>query len=224
MGGGGGAQKRCRIHRAANGGMADIPSSPIFMRSPASTLSPKQLKDLELERFYQNYDPMEGLLTAVVLGGFFAFVCLMVVYKTKCKPMWKNRKKKLTNTPASMSVNNESFKANSSRTTPGGGAPTLPNATCEPYEEEEEEFEFECIPLKSVFTGGGDEDEDSDPEADDDIFFMDEYGNYVFPVPSSPGTVAGSCSCAQSADLSLASAMRRPSQVRLHTRCLLCAS
>ena len=54
--------------------------------------------------FYKTYDPYEGALTAIVLGGFFAFVCLLVMYKTKCKPMWKNRRKRLTTTPATASV------------------------------------------------------------------------------------------------------------------------
>ena len=45
----------------------------------------------EEEEFYRTYKPMEGIMTALVLGGFFVFVCLLVVYKTQCKPMWKNR-------------------------------------------------------------------------------------------------------------------------------------
>ena len=51
-------------------------------------LSPERARQLEIEAYYKNYDAMDGLVTAIVLGGFFAFVCLMVVYKTKCKPMW----------------------------------------------------------------------------------------------------------------------------------------
>ena len=54
--------------------------------------------------FYKNYDSREGVVTAIVLGGFFIFVSLLVLYKTKCKPMWKNRKKRLTNTPVTHSV------------------------------------------------------------------------------------------------------------------------
>ena len=43
-------------------------------------------------------------MTALVLGGFFVFVCLLVLYKAQCKPMWKNRKRRLlTNTPATLS-------------------------------------------------------------------------------------------------------------------------
>ena len=66
--------------------------------------SDKVLRELEIKEFYKNYDAMEGALTAIVLGGFFAFVCLLVMYKTKCRPMWKNRRKRLTTTPATASV------------------------------------------------------------------------------------------------------------------------
>ena len=45
----------------------------------------------EEEDFYRTYKPMEGIMTATVLGGFFVFVCLLVLYKTQVKPMWKNR-------------------------------------------------------------------------------------------------------------------------------------
>ena len=48
-------------------------------------LSPKA------EKFYAKYDSTEGVTTAIVLGGFFVFVCLLVVYKTKLKPMWRER-------------------------------------------------------------------------------------------------------------------------------------
>ncbi len=58
---------------------------------PGLSLIEQERKAVEIRDFYKNYDPMEGVLTAVVLGGFFAFVCLLVMYKTKCKPMWKNR-------------------------------------------------------------------------------------------------------------------------------------
>ena len=51
----------------------------------ADTLTPKQ------ETFYAKYDSTEGVTTAVVLGGFFVLVCLLVVYKTKLKPLWKER-------------------------------------------------------------------------------------------------------------------------------------
>jgi hypothetical protein len=54
--------------------------------------------------FYRQYDPMEGVTTAVVLGGFFVFVCLLVVYKTKLKPLWKERRRRLHNTPATRSA------------------------------------------------------------------------------------------------------------------------
>ena len=64
----------------------------------------KLLREMEIKEFYKSYDAYEGALTAIVLGGFFAFVCLLVMYKTKCKPMWKNRRKRLTTTPATASV------------------------------------------------------------------------------------------------------------------------
>ena len=55
---------------------------------PFPTLSPDKMRQREIEQYYKNYDAMDGLVTAIVLGGFFAFVCLLVIYKTKCKPMW----------------------------------------------------------------------------------------------------------------------------------------
>ena len=40
------------------------------------------------------------MTTAVVLGGFFVFVCLLVVYKTKLKPMWRERQARKHDTAA----------------------------------------------------------------------------------------------------------------------------
>ncbi len=74
--------------------------------------------------------------------------------------------------------------------------------------EDECEFGFECIPLQSV----------CNEEDNDDIYFLDEYGNYVFPVSSSP-TVQGSCSCHPSADELNSELRRRVSQVRI-LKCL----
>ena len=51
----------------------------------------KAARTREEAEFYSSYKPMEGVMTALVLGGFFVFVCLLVLYKTQCKPMWKNR-------------------------------------------------------------------------------------------------------------------------------------
>ena len=81
------------------------PQPPVLLASknnPSSvqnvTLSPKQ------EKFYSKYDSTEGVTTAVVLGGFFVFVCLLVVYKTKLKPAWKDRQaRRHDNTPATRS-------------------------------------------------------------------------------------------------------------------------
>ena len=52
---------------------------------PLDGLLPEQIK------FYLNYDPMEGVTTASVLGGFFVLVCMMVLYKSRLKPWWKER-------------------------------------------------------------------------------------------------------------------------------------
>ena len=208
-----------------------------------STVNPNRLREMELHKFYRNYNPMEGVLTAVVLGGFFAFVCLLVVYKTKCKPMWKNRKKRLTNTPAthSMNENNEHQPQCGPSVTVNGIRRTsfmddLDEKVEGDEEEEEDEedgsCEYECIPLKSVFTSssrvshgeggqlalrpGAEEDE----EEEGDIYFLDEFGNYVFPLTSpvvgaSGGSEAvASCSCPPSAEeLNIATALRRQSQV-----------
>ena len=71
-------------------------------------------------------------------------------------------------------------------------------------EDEDEDYDFECIPLQSVC---------NEEDSNDDIYFMDEFGNYVFPV-SSPNNVQGtSCSCPPSAE-ELNSTLRRVSQVR----------
>ena len=70
--------------------------------------------------------------------------------------------------------------------------------------EEEEEYNFECIPLQSVC---------NEEEDDDDIYFLDEYGNYVFPLQNE-----GSCSCPPSAE-ELNNTLRRVSQVIALTHC-----
>lgn len=179
---------------------------------PTTTLflSEEAQRQKELELFYKTYDPKEGIVTAIVLGGFFVFVSLLVLYKTKCKPMWKNRRKRLTNTPVTQSVvEGDSFGggANGSLSFPyptglDSGAPII-------IEDEttfncEEDFGFECIPLQPVCNDNYDEDDD------DDIYFLDEFGNYVFPL-STP-TIPGSCSCPSNEDL--ASNARRVSQVK----------
>lgn len=188
--------------------------------------SDKVLRELEIKEFYKNYDPKEGVLTAIVLGGFFAFVCLLVMYKTKIKPMWKNRRKRLTTTPATASVA-ELDDPHSHQLQPSlGGAGSVSGLGAGPqagphagphsnppiiqqqhyddecaFEEEDDELGFECVPLQSV----------CHEDSNDDIYFLDEYGNYVFPV-SSPNNVQGSCSCPPSAE-ELNSTLRRVSQV-----------
>ena len=76
-------------------------SSQHHLTSPPPSLYPVTADELD---FYRQYDPMEGVTTAVVLGGFFVFVCLLVVYKTKLKPLWKERRRRLHNTPANRSA------------------------------------------------------------------------------------------------------------------------
>ncbi len=180
-------------------------------------------RELEAARFYRSYNPMEGVVTAAVLGGFFAFVCLLVVYKTKCKPMWKNRRKRLHNTPATHSVaDNENSGCGCGVVVNVAAA----NANFNDYGEndvgddifddvdEDEDYEFECIPLRSVFADIVDDDGDGDGSSENggDIYFLDEFGNYVFPVASP----VGSCSCAHlsSAEELRAAFKRRQSQVR----------
>lgn len=136
-------------------------------------------------------------MTAIVLGGFFAFVCLLVMYKTKCKPMWKNRRKRLTTTPATASVAEPEDD--------GGGLGLGPVSDACQFDDEDddEDFGFECVPLQSVC---------NEEDTNDDIYFLDEFGNYVFPV-STPNTIQGSCcSCPPSAE-ELTPAIRRVSQV-----------
>jgi len=178
-------------------------------------------------------------VTAVVLGGFFAFVCLLVLYKTKCKPMWKNRRKRLTNTPATQSMVDGNEASYGPPSAPcGRGIDILEprvdvedvdaDESCyyddedgEDYEgfEGHDEYEFECIPLRSVFTGGEGEGEgeEGQDEDDGDIYFLDEFGNYVFPVADgSAGSLmsATPCSCQPSSEDVCALWRRRQSQVR----------
>ena len=61
-----------------------------------SQFSPPKLSR-KAEKFYAKYDSTEGVTTAIVLGGFFVFVCLLVVYKTKLKPMWRERQAQQNN-------------------------------------------------------------------------------------------------------------------------------
>ena len=90
----------------------------------------------DAKAFYDKYDPMEGVTTASVLSGFFVFCCLTVLYKTKCKPMWKERNKRLYNTPATHSEIESTFS--------------------------HLHKDFECIPLQTMHGGGGTVDDDDD--------------------------------------------------------------
>ena len=103
---------------------------------------PKHLSRLERE-FYKSYDSHEGFITAIVLGGFFAFVCLLVMYKTKCKPMWKNRRKRLTTTPATASVAelDDNVVGNGSLIPPAVVHQQFDSDNCQ-FDEEDDEFGF----------------------------------------------------------------------------------
>ena len=213
---------------------------------PASTQN-------EYCNFYANYDAYEGSVTAVVLGGFFAFVSLLVIYKTKIKPMWKNRRRRLTNTPATTSVAEHSAtpaaiggdameSLNQEGVTINCAACSLPldgnehecevedddgepvhdkdcDGNCEYCNEQADEDEFggfECIPLQTV---------NCNEEDDDDIYFLDEFGNYVFPISPPTSVVGGgasgnvftgtstNCSCQPSAEELDKDLSRRVSQV-----------
>ena len=211
-------------------------------------------QELDIEGFYRDYNIRDGAVTAIVLGGFFAFVCLLVVYKTKLKPMWKNRGKRLTTTPATASVADNPMSQsglagdgqdslNQGNNSKKGSLGMLPldgkNSECdrdedpsyrecegdceqcmdEEHEPPDDAFDdFECIPLQTV---------NCSEEDDDDIFFLDEFGNYVFPfsTPTSlPGGAEGTlgdaftgtstnCSCQPSADELDKDLSRRVSQV-----------
>ncbi|TRY73236.1 hypothetical protein TCAL_02563 [Tigriopus californicus] len=182
------------------------PHSTLEYNTPPSVfiddLSPERQK--EIQQFYKNYNATEGLVTAIVLGGFFVFVSLLVIYKTKCKPMWKNRRKRLTNTPATHSNGDNE---NSFCTVPpnppliNGEPPSSEGEDDQEYElgdqgedegcMDDEDFEYECIPLKSVYARGGRKAEGDDDE-DEDVYFLDEYGNYVFPI-STPVSNMSAC-------------------------------
>ena len=152
--------------------------------------------------------------------------------------MWKNRGKRLTTTHATASVAENPITSggggdgieslNQGDTGNKGSTCMLPldgtehecggedhpcvhacDVDCEHCvgeDEDEDAFEgFECIPLQTV---------NCSEEDDDDIFFLDEFGNYVFPI-STPTSIAGggggassnvfvgastTCSCQPSAD------------------------
>ena len=219
--------------------------------SASTTIHPHNPQEIE---FYRNYNPMDGVVTATVLGGFFAFVCLLVLYKTKCKPMWKNRRKRLTNTPATHSVVETEPAA-------GGGTGIIPQGTANYCQnqptlglvvegqqqqaiisddilEEDEEEDYEFIPLRSVFAAseGGDQEGcgsvgvgGAGEDVEEDIYFLDEFGNYVFPVDyeeeagygeegglesGDVSAAARSCCSCPHEEGGLATRLRRQSQVR----------
>ncbi|CAB4064516.1 unnamed protein product [Lepeophtheirus salmonis] len=180
-----------------------LPTSSTLSSRFSSTVPPTEmskeewLKEIERREFYKNYNAMDGAITAVVLGGFFAFVCLLVVYKTKCKPMWKNRGKKLTNTPATQSnadiitndeeddeedEDEEERRDQIQRTSILNSPPILSVTPAA------EDFGFECIPLRMGGFSSSHDDEG-------DLYYLDECGNYLFPVPTP--NEPDLCSCSQ---------------------------
>ncbi|XP_040568573.1 uncharacterized protein [Lepeophtheirus salmonis] len=200
-----------------------LPTSSTLPSRFSSTVPPTEmskeewLKEIERREFYKNYNAMDGAITAVVLGGFFAFVCLLVVYKTKCKPMWKNRGKKLTNTPATQS--NADVDICGSGLPPNNGDHRTHDIDYNNDEEDDEEdedeeerrdqiqrtsilnsppilsvtpaaedFGFECIPLRMGGFSSSHDDEG-------DLYYLDECGNYLFPVPTP--NEPDLCSCSQ---------------------------
>lgn len=55
---------------------------------PTTTASPNKSQEelqRQIEDFYRTYDPMTGIRIAATLGGFFALMVILVVYKTKSK-------------------------------------------------------------------------------------------------------------------------------------------
>lgn len=57
-------------------------SSSTTLRPPPPTLSPKEIMR---NNFYKTYDAMTGVRIAATLGGFFALMVILVVYKSKSK-------------------------------------------------------------------------------------------------------------------------------------------
>lgn len=53
---------------------------------PSQQLGPPKDRELIREQYYRTYDPMTGVRIASTLGGFIGLICLMILYKTKCKP------------------------------------------------------------------------------------------------------------------------------------------
>ena len=113
-----------------------------FSNRPSEGHNKNHISRLERE-FYKTYDSHEGFITAIVLGGFFAFVCILVMYKTKCKPMWKNRRKRLTTTPATASVAelDDNVVGNGSLIPPAVVHQQFDSDNCQ-FDEEDDEFGF----------------------------------------------------------------------------------
>ncbi|QQP38722.1 Putative LOC100679586, partial [Caligus rogercresseyi] len=154
------------------------------------------LKEVERREFYKNYNAMDGAITAIVLGGFFAFVCLLVVYKTNSPT------RPATQSNAEVDVCGEQRRsyvveaaqlaAQEEEGMMGGMLTSPPILSVTPAAED-----FECIPLGAFSYDG-------------DIYYLDECGNYLFPVPSPDESAL--CSCSAQPPLEGALQPRRNSQ------------
>ena len=187
--------------------------SPTVLASSQKSNSTNSVNDLNAKQanFYSKYDSTEGVTTAVVLGGFFVFVCLLVVYKTKLKPLWKER---IARRQCSSPNAHRSDLARS-LTQPGLHKETLAHVCLSnlSYKYHQHQHllylqwrvlscllfvdlsgnmtkliikDFECIPLQTLHN------ETCATLADDEIFYSDEFGNFVFPIVQQE---PGSCSC-----------------------------
>jgi hypothetical protein len=118
--------------------------------------------------FYDKYTPFEGVNTAGTLGGFFIFVVLLVMYKSKMKPMWKER---------------QCQRAENSRAEAGDNGANGVLGSLNEYLQKD----LECIPLTNLVHSdlceAGEEEE---------FFYHDDTGNFVFPLLS-PGPTFCSC-------------------------------
>lgn len=62
--------------------LKSLSTSTTTLQPPSPTLSPKEIMR---NNFYKTYDAMTGVRIAATLGGFFALMVILVVYKSKSK-------------------------------------------------------------------------------------------------------------------------------------------